>query len=99
LFIRWLASVNQAALAEATSSFPAPLDLRLPGQVPPVGAPARRVEPASHAHAEPDLASWSSVRWTLGDSASQLFKWYFTMKQLATPACSTALRGLHRIQP
>jgi ABC-type glycerol-3-phosphate transport system substrate-binding protein len=86
LFVRWMASpVNQAALAEATSSFPlrrSTYDYLLKFR-PSVASQLRAGwNLLPYAQAEPNQPSWALVRWTLDDSASQLFKWYFTMKQL-----------------
>lgn len=86
LFARWMASpINQARLAEATSSLPlrrSTLDY-LVNYRPRLSSQWRAgLDLLPYAHAEPADPSWYTVRWAVSDAATQLFKWYFTMKQL-----------------
>jgi hypothetical protein len=37
----------------------------------------------SDARAEPAFPSWSTVRWAVGDAATQLFRYYFTVDQVS----------------
>ena len=77
--------INQARLAEATSSLPlrrSTLDYLV--NYRPRTSPQWRagLDLLPYAHAEPADPSWYTVRWAVSDAASQLFKWYFTMEQL-----------------
>ncbi|MFM8322423.1 MAG: extracellular solute-binding protein, partial [Chloroflexota bacterium] len=85
LFVRWLSQPAQhARLVEAGGSFPLqaaelePLTgyrARYPAYEAALGLiPAARSEPAA--------ASWETVRWVLGDAATQLFRPYFSAEQI-----------------
>ena len=86
LFARWMTSpINQASLAEATSSLPlrrSTLDYLL-NYRPRLSSQWRAgLDLTPYAHDEPADPSWYTVRWAVSDAASQLFKWYFTMDQM-----------------
>lgn len=81
LFARWLSEPErQAALALAS------------GNLPTRRSAAQQLSALSSSSAqwhaglglietarmEPSFASWSTVRWALGDAATQLFRYYFT---------------------
>lgn len=81
LLIKWLASPEeQARLITASGTFPTRTtvsDLLKPyGATHPQWAQAKALLPT--ARTEPNLASWSVVRWSLGDVATQVFRYYFT---------------------
>jgi ABC-type glycerol-3-phosphate transport system substrate-binding protein len=81
LLIKWLASPEeQARFITAGGTFPTRTsvsDLLKPyGVAHPQWAQAKSL--LSTARTEPNLASWSVVRWALGDVATQVFRYYFT---------------------
>jgi len=81
LLVKWLASPEeQASLIAASETLPlraTTMDLLKPyGVAHPQWTAAVALLPA--ARTEPDLASWSVVRWVLGDVATQVFRYYFT---------------------
>lgn len=81
LLVKWLASPEeQADLITASETFPvrtATKDLLKPyGVAHPQWTAAVALLPS--ARTEPNLASWSVVRWVLGDVATQVFRYYFT---------------------
>jgi ABC-type glycerol-3-phosphate transport system substrate-binding protein len=81
LLIKWLASAEeQASLINASGTFPvsaATKDLLKPyGVAYPQWTAAVALLPT--ARTEPNLTSWSVVRWVLGDVATQIFRYYFT---------------------
>lgn len=85
LLIQWLASAeNQARLIKASNGFPlraSVLELIDEG-APPLNQWSKAVDMLPQGKAEPNLPSWRTVRWTVNDVATQLYRWYFTMEQL-----------------
>jgi ABC-type glycerol-3-phosphate transport system substrate-binding protein len=84
LFIRWmLQPENQARLILKTGAYP--LDAATLAEIQPY-KPLKQWQQAVDlldlAHAEPELASWRTVRWAVSDITIQLFRWYFTLNQL-----------------
>ena len=86
LFVRWMAApINQARLAEATHSLPlrqSTMDYILNYRPRAASQWRAGLNLLPYAHAEPTDPSWYTVRWAMSDAATQLFRWYFTMKQL-----------------
>ncbi len=84
-FLRWLLSPqNQARLADAAHAFPVrqdALDL-MTGDLASLPQWAAAVQAQQYARPEPAAASWKTVRWALGDAATQLFRSYFTIDQV-----------------
>jgi multiple sugar transport system substrate-binding protein len=84
-FARWLLSPqNQARLAEAAYAYPVrkgALDLMKDFRANhPQWERAQQL--LEHAHPEPTARSWKTVRWTLSDAATQLFRSYFTIDKV-----------------
>ncbi len=50
---------------------------------------------------EPNLPSWRTVRWAVSDAATQLFRYYFTIDQVAELAelLDDTAADLHRRSP
>jgi multiple sugar transport system substrate-binding protein/sn-glycerol 3-phosphate transport system substrate-binding protein len=85
LFIRWLSSPeNSARLVESSGAFPVRSSstkyLEAYGKRYPQWAAA--LDLLKYAHGEPAFASWGSVRRSLGDAATQLYRSYFTAEQI-----------------
>jgi ABC-type glycerol-3-phosphate transport system substrate-binding protein len=85
LLVKWLASPEeQARFITASGTFPlrtSVSDLLKPyGVAHPQWAQAKALLPS--ASTEPGLASWSVVRWALGDVATQVFRYYFTADRI-----------------
>ena len=85
LFARWLISPEvQVRFIETAGSLPlraASLDYLqdYAGSHPRWAA---AMEALDAARPEPRLTSWGMVRWTVGDAATQLFRYYFTAEQI-----------------
>jgi ABC-type glycerol-3-phosphate transport system substrate-binding protein len=80
-FLHWLLKPeNQARFIEASGTLPlgtSAMDhLQEYAQEHPQWAAAADL--INNARSEPDLLSWSVVRWTLGDVGTQVFRSYFT---------------------
>jgi multiple sugar transport system substrate-binding protein len=84
-FVRWLLSPqNQARLAGATNSFPArtsAFDL-LSGELADLPQWTAARQALEYARPEPTTSSWKTVRWALGDAATQLFRSYFSIDKV-----------------
>lgn len=85
LVVKWLASPEEQA-SQVVASGTLPLrtstqDLLKPYATEnPQWTAAAGLLPA--ARTEPNLASWSVVRWALGDVATQVFRYYFTSDRI-----------------
>ena len=85
LLIKWLTSPeSQAHIAQASAHFPvrvSSLDVMdlLPRTYPQWNVAASFLSSASP---EPPFESWQTVRWAVGDAATQLFRFYFEVDQV-----------------
>lgn len=85
LFIKWLLTPeNQNRWALTTSSFPFWKSLleQILTEEPGVAQWRAGLDLLQYAQPEPGYRSWGTARWALGDAATQLFRWYFTLEQL-----------------
>jgi ABC-type glycerol-3-phosphate transport system substrate-binding protein len=85
LFARWLASPPvQARWSQASYYYPvrtsALKSMNTAAEAPPQWRAALQLLP--DARAEPAFPSWSTVRWAVGDAATQLFRYYFATDQV-----------------
>jgi ABC-type glycerol-3-phosphate transport system substrate-binding protein len=85
LLIKWLSEPeNQARMVEATGAFPLRAStltyLDAYQSRYPQWAAALKMLPT--ARNEPAFQSWSTVRWSLSDAGTQLFRSYFTIDQV-----------------
>jgi ABC-type glycerol-3-phosphate transport system substrate-binding protein len=81
LFARWLSEPErQAALALASGTLPTRRSAAQ--QLSALSSSSAQWHAGQGlietARMEPSFASWSTVRWALGDAATQLFRYYFT---------------------
>ncbi len=85
LFARWLASPPiQARWSQVSHYYPvrtsALESMDASAEAQPQWQAALQL--LSDARAEPSFPSWSTVRWAVGDAATQLFRYYFTVDQV-----------------
>lgn len=87
LFVRWLSQPEQhVQMVEASSSFPIRMGELAALETFRLRYPAYQAALAllPAARSEPKLASWETVRWTLNDATTQLFRPYFKVDQIPT---------------
>jgi multiple sugar transport system substrate-binding protein len=104
LFIQWLLSAeNQARWVQVSDAFPLRVSVleNLAPDDPQAEQWIAAVDLLEFARPEPGYRSWETVRFTLSDVATQLYRWYFTLEQLPSTVrlLDRTASELHRRSP